>query len=79
MKLTEEQIKVMRHALGLDRGRRSYRNRYHATVGSPAADVWTDLVALGCAALIHVERDMALFTVTDAGRLALKNQESDRG
>lgn len=70
-KLTKAQISTLRHALGLDRKSVSYRNRYHAPVGSSAADVWTDLVGMGFAALVNVERDMALFTVTDAGKAAL--------
>lgn len=74
MKLTKSQRRAMLHALGLDRKPKSYRNRYHAPTGSTDAEMWTDLVAGGCAALVHVEGNLALFTVTDAGRAALEEQ-----
>lgn len=77
-KLTKEQRQAMRHALGLDRKRKSYRNRYHAAIGSPDAEMWTELAALGCATLVHVEDDIALFAVTGAGRRAL-GEGGDRG
>ena len=69
--LTKAHFAAMRHALGLDRNSTPYRNRFHATVGSDDAGLWTELVAMGLAAIVHVERDMALFMVTDAGRAAL--------
>lgn len=74
-KLTKEQRAAMLHALGLDRKRKSYRNSYHAAIGSPNAEMWTDLVGLGFAALVHVEGSLALFTVTEAGRAALSEGE----
>lgn len=73
-KLTKLQGDKMRHALGLDRKKRSYRNRFHAAVGSSDADLWTDLVSIGFAALINVEGGLILFTVTDLGRAALKEE-----
>jgi hypothetical protein len=78
-KLSKEQAAAMRHALGLDRKAKSYRNRYHAAVGSPVAEMWTDLVSLGYAALVHVESGLILFTVTPAGRAALESKEPGNG
>lgn len=69
--LTNEQREKMRHALGLNRKARFYRNHYHAAVNSPDADLWAELVGLGYAALVNVENNLILFTVTDAGRAAL--------
>lgn len=74
VKLTKAQTDAIKHALGLDRAKASYRNRYHAPVGSPAADLWAGLVADGLATLVHVEGALALFTVTPAGRLALSTK-----
>lgn len=74
VKLTGFQRAAMRHALGLDRRRTSYRNRYHAAVGSDAAEAWADLASRGLAALVHVENNLALFTVTKLGRAALSTK-----
>jgi hypothetical protein len=44
--VTPEQIRMARHALGLDDEipRKSYRNHYAAAVGSPQEAAWGDLV-----------------------------------
>lgn len=77
--LTKAQVAAMRHALGLDRKAKPYRNRYHAAVDNrEAMSLWTDLVEMGCAALVHVESGLALFTVTDAGRTALSTHSGDK-
>lgn len=48
--MTPEQQKMARHALGLDgERRRSYRNRYSASPGSPQEDAWNDLCRRGLA------------------------------
>jgi hypothetical protein len=78
MKLSEAQRGKMRHALGLDRKRVSYRNRYFAAVETSDCDLWTELVAAGYAALVKVEGTLALFTVTEAGREALRQSAESR-
>lgn len=48
--MTPEQIKLARHALGLPNDqKRSYRNRYFATVGSNIEKQWEGLVSSGLA------------------------------
>jgi hypothetical protein len=77
-RLTEAQRGKMRHALGLDRARKSYRNRYYATFNSADCDLWTDLVSRGYAALVNVEGTSVLFMVTEAGREALGSQPTEK-
>lgn len=79
-KLTKAQRQATQQALGLDRKRKSSsRNWYLAAVGSPDIELWTELVMLGYAALIRVERGMVRFTVTEAGRRALLSPDLSKG
>ena len=64
--MTPEQIKMARHALGLEDGRKvSYRNRYFAG-GPPTEAAWNDLVAKGLA-----ERTSLCFHLTEVGAKAV--------
>lgn len=45
--MTEEQTNKARHALGLDRRKDAYRNRYIATPNSPDWCVWAAMVIVG--------------------------------
>lgn len=46
--MTPAQRELARHALGLpNAGRRSYRNRYFAPAGGPAAQQWQSMVEAG--------------------------------
>lgn len=47
--MTPSQRKMVRHALGLDAGTVSYRNRYFVSADSPAEDEWNDLCRRGLA------------------------------
>jgi len=65
--MTHTQLKMARHMLGLpNKGRRSFRNRYFAPHGGPAA---TDLAALVKAGLAcsSVEADYIRGWLTRAG------------
>lgn len=80
MTLTAEQLHILQHSLGLDaHGRgRSYRNRYatHRDDGS----AFNDCEALAAAGLmrnhgpISAWGSMLLFSVTDAGKDAIREQ-----
>jgi hypothetical protein len=74
MKLTGQMRRVMRHALGLDRAKKSYRNRYSAANGTTAFGVWTELVMYGLAELVHAEGNLTTFRVSDAGRKAIDQE-----
>lgn len=69
MTLTDDERDLLRHALGLDRTRFSYRNHYSV---SPKADTYPLCARLLAKGLM--ERDatytstMILFHVTDAGK-----------
>lgn len=47
MNLTENQIEIIRHTIGLDRSSRSYRNRYIASAGHHNFDDLESLVKCG--------------------------------
>lgn len=66
--MTPEQIKLMRHALGLPNDRmQSYRNRYFAANGSPQAIAWDDLVSRGMAERQEAGSVRSFYCVTLAG------------
>lgn len=79
--MTRAQKKLARHALGVDRPRtkKSYRNRYAATPGSPSFYDWLAMVAMG-----EAEQGAAfnsaggtMFHLTEAGAtLALNKGET---
>lgn len=47
--LTPDQRELARHALGLGRKRKSYRNNFAAEPGTPYFDVWQSMCAAGLA------------------------------
>lgn len=73
--MTNEQREVMRHALGLNRGSREYRNHFVTGPGTTDYPHCEALVAAG----LMTRRDGnqlsggdQIYSVTDAGRAALK-------
>ena len=73
--MTNEQRDILRHALGLGRGSREYRNHF---VTGPGTTDYPHCEALVTAGLMR-RRDLnplsggeLLYSVTDAGRVALK-------
>lgn len=77
--MTEEQIKMARHALGLDdlNPRRSYRNRYAAGVGSSQLRAWDDLCDRGLATRGWQQVSTITFHLTKAGAtLVLRRGET---
>lgn len=67
--ITAEQRDMMRHALGLDRQPKPYRNNYCA--GDADIPAWEDLVAKGLAVLLRKpEQGWAgpVYGVTEAGK-----------
>lgn len=79
MRLTTEQQKLARHALGLDnpaaRGR-SYRNVYVAGRGSAAEAEWEAMVGLGAAVFANAGMWSGTYQLTRAGaEAALKARE----
>ena len=77
--MNEEQIKLARHALGLGytaEHNRSYRNRYHCNPGTPANDLWRDMVSNGFARG-EVVGKMDFFYLTLIGaKAAIRDGES---
>lgn len=75
--LTEQQREIMRHALGLNRGTREYRNHF---VTGPGSDDYADCETLTDAGLMKKYPGHVLtggdpcYVVTDAGRQALERQ-----
>lgn len=69
--LTDEEVGVLRHALGLDRTRVSYRNRYTAAPRSPHYLLCMGLVTRGLMERSVSDGTMVPFRVTDAGRAVL--------
>jgi len=47
--VTERQRYLMRHALGLDQAKKSYRNRYSCAAHGKTAAEWEEMVSLGLA------------------------------
>lgn len=74
MAVSAAQRELMRHALGLTRGKEEYRNHFVATDGSPDCVQWRELVKLGCAtAKVFGGADRStIFFVTDKGRAAAR-------
>lgn len=69
--MTTNQIKLARHALGLDGARKvSYRNRYMAGVASDAYEEWQGMVRAGWAKLIYSGGYGDCFCLTYPGALA---------
>ena len=70
----------MRHALGLDRGSREYRNHF---VTGPGSDDYSDCEALVAAGLMLRREGNALsgndpiYSVTEAGRDALRRPHDE--
>lgn len=67
--VTDDERDLLRHALGLDRARVSYRNHYSV---SPIADTYPICVRLHAKGLLErsatYASTMILFHVTDAGK-----------
>lgn len=74
MNLTAQQREGMRHALGLTRSAKAWRNHFVACDGSPAAKYWQELVAAGYATgkPYGGAPRSTIFFVTDEGRSALR-------
>lgn len=65
--MTQEQIELARHALGLPNKRKqSYRNRFYASEGNPNYIHWCDMVAVGLARGRNAGRT-TVFWLTPAG------------
>ena len=77
-KLTEAQLKLARHALGLSEGRkRSYRNRYSAGHGTPASNEWAVMVTEGLANCYARYATLSHYELTEDGaRAALRPGET---
>lgn len=67
--LTEQERHILQHALGLDRARVSYRNRYSATPQSDTYPLCMGLVTKGLMERGAFHETMIHFHVTDAGRV----------
>lgn len=68
--MTPSQQKMARHALGLDgERRRSYRNRYFTSVGTPSEEEWNDLCRRGLARREKGSGKMVHFYLTHEGAL----------
>jgi hypothetical protein len=66
--MTPSQRKMARHALGLDgERRRSYRNRYFTSAGTPSEDEWNELCRRGLAEREKGHRKMVHFYLTNEG------------
>ncbi len=81
VKLSEAQVALARHALGLDgQRRRSYRNRYVVDAGCPDHDHWMAMVAAGLARVrksISWMGGMDIFWLTrEGGEAVLQKGES---
>lgn len=71
MVITEREREILEHALGLDRCREAYRNRYTAARGSEDLLVCVALVGKGLLVEFAASDGLVTFHVTDAGRAAL--------
>ena len=82
IQLTENQIELARHALGLpNKRRKSYRNRFVAGPGSKDYEAWLAMVALGAAkrvdaSRVHCGGDDLFFLTLSGARAATKRGES---
>lgn len=65
--MTPSQLKMARHALGLDESGVSYRNRYVVGIGSPQEGEWNDLCQQGLAERGKNGLTFVGFCLTDAG------------
>lgn len=73
MNFTERQIKKARHALGLDNGKRAYRNRYIVYVSDSD---WEDLVTKTMAEK-HIDGNTIWYSVTKKfSKILLKKNET---
>lgn len=79
--MTNEQREVMRHALGLNRGSREYRNHFVTGPGSTDHPHCEALVAAGLMtkrAGNPLSGGDDIYSVTNAGRAALKTYNTER-
>ena len=80
MKVTDEQARKMKHALGLTNSKESYRNYYCAA--EPDVADWLDLVEKGYATERRKQSEVwpdRTFHVSDEGREALEQWEKENG
>lgn len=75
--LTEEERRMMRHALGLDRSKNAYRNGYCVTAGSPSNAICADLATRGMMAFVKHRDDLVYYSVTPAGRSVIEEVEGE--
>lgn len=74
--MTEIQISNVRHALGLDSSKVSYRNRYYCSPGTVSNNLWRDLVEKQIAKGTIMGK-MDCFSVTRNGaQMVLRKGES---
>lgn len=66
LKLSKNQIHILKHTLGLDRNKKPYRNHYVASEGHPNIDALEDLVAQGAMTKGRCF-DQPTYWVTDLG------------
>jgi hypothetical protein len=74
--MTDRELQVMRHALGLHISDVAYRNHYVA--GADDIPLWDALVDRGLAERGHPTPGWRVYSVTDAGRAALSEQTNKR-
>jgi hypothetical protein len=74
--LTPRQLEILRHALGLDKGTRAYRNAYVASYGTEALKECIKLEDLGLLKEVQAARTKyaCAFMVTDAGKQAVQRE-----
>ncbi len=73
--MTPRERHIVRHALGLDRKPKPYRNNFVAEWGTVDCHVLIDMVAKGWATerRYSMTREMSVFQITDAGKAALRS------
>lgn len=72
--MSEKQRALLLHALGLDRSKHAYRNRYAAERGTDAEAEWRSMVEAGWAREVSCDPTVfpdAIFAVTRAGLRAI--------
>lgn len=77
VQMTEREREVVRHALGLDRTRESYRNYYVGAYGSADLLVCLAMVGKGWLAEVSDAHGLMTFSVTDAGIELFARTESE--
>jgi hypothetical protein len=74
--LTTRQLEILRHALGLDKGTRAFRNAYVASYGTEDFKHCTQLIDMGLLEEVIDARTSYAWTfrVTEAGKQAVQRE-----